>query len=66
MTLTIDNGTGKAMTETIDGCTMPADTSFDTVNSFVHGTDVSFEDLQALCLGLACELDKLKRGEWQG
>lgn len=32
---------------------MPADYSFATVNDYVHGMDAHFEDLQALCLGMA-------------
>ena len=40
--------TGKVLTETQQGVTMPADYSFSTVNDFVHGIDVHFEDLQAL------------------
>jgi hypothetical protein len=60
---TFDNN-GKALVETVDGINMPADTSFATVNDFVHGIDVTFEELQALCLGLSSELDKLKRGEF--
>lgn len=59
MALTV-NENGQALTETVDGVTIPADSSFATVNDFVHGTYVQFEDLQCLCLGLASELDKLK------
>lgn len=56
--------TGKVLTETEQGITMPADYSFDTVNSFVHGIDVHFEDLVNLCLGMATHIDKMKRGEF--
>lgn len=52
--------TGKVLTETQEGITMPADYSFATVNDYVHGVEVSFEDLVALCLGMACEIDKLR------
>ena len=54
----------KVLTETQDGITMPADYSFANVNDFVHGVDVNFEDLVALCLGMASHIDKLRRGEF--
>jgi hypothetical protein len=53
-----ENGT--ALTESVDGVTMPVDCSFDIVNDWIHGIDVQFEELQALCLGMASENDKLK------
>lgn len=53
--------TGKALTETQDGCTMPADYSFATVNDYVHGVDVNYEDLQYLCLGMANYIDGLHK-----
>ena len=53
--------TGKALTETQEGVTMPADYSFATVNDFVHGVEVNFEDLQYLCLGMANEIDRLTK-----
>ena len=56
--------TGKVLTETQDGITMPADYSFDTVNEYIHGMDVNFEELQALCLGMANHIEKLQRGEF--
>jgi hypothetical protein len=60
MSITLsENGT--VLTETIDGITMPADYGFDSVNDYVHGIDVSFEDLVALCLGLASHIDQLRR-----
>lgn len=52
---------GKVLTETQEGITMPADYSFATVNDYVHGVDVNFEDLVALCLGMADHIDKLNR-----
>lgn len=55
--------TGKVLTETQNGVTMPADYSFATVNDYIHGIGVQFEDLQALCLGMASYIDKLKKGE---
>jgi hypothetical protein len=43
---------------------MPADYSFATVNDYVHSMGVHFEELQALCLGMADHIDKLLRGEF--
>lgn len=51
--------TGKVLTETVQGVTMPADYSFATVNDYVHSFDRTYEDLEALCLGMACHIDKL-------
>lgn len=59
MSLMIDES-GKLLTETIDGVTMPADYTFATVNDFVHGKDVHFEDLQSLCLGMAAHFEKMQ------
>lgn len=56
--------TGKVLSETEQGISMPADYSFATINSFVHGMDVHFEDLVNLCLGMADYIDKMKRGEF--
>lgn len=56
--------TGLVLTETQDGVTMPADYSFASINDFVHGLDVNYEDLQCLALGMANEIDKLRRGEF--
>ena len=44
--------TGKALTETQEGVTLPADYSFATVNDYVHGVERYFEELQWLCLGM--------------
>lgn len=52
--------TGKALTETQEGVTFPADYSFATVNDYVHGVDRYFEELQWLCLGMASEIDRLR------
>lgn len=57
---TFDND-GKALTETTEGITMPADLSFATVNDYVHTPGRQYEELEALCLGMACEIDRLKR-----
>ena len=56
--------TGKALTETQEGVTMPADYSFASVNDYVHGVERHFEELQWLCLGMATEIEKLRRGEF--
>jgi len=55
---------GKVLTETLEGITMPADYSFATVNDYVHGVGVHFEDLVALCLSMADHIDNLRRGEF--
>ena len=62
-TLTVTED-GKPLTETQDGITMPANYSFATVNDYVHGMDAHFEDLQALCLGMATHIEKPMRGEF--
>lgn len=59
MSLTI-NESGQAIAETQDGVTMPINCSFKMVNDWIHGTDVHFEDVQALCLGMANENDRLR------
>lgn len=60
MSYTLDEN-GTALTETRDGVTMPIDCSFEKVNDWIHGTDVQFEELQALCLGMAAENDRLRK-----
>ena len=54
--------TGKVLTETQQDVTSPADYSFETINDYVHCADASYEDLQNLCLGMACHIEKLERG----
>jgi hypothetical protein len=54
------NELGEVLTETQDGVTMPIDCSFEKVNDWIHGADVQFEELQALCLGMSSENDKLR------
>jgi hypothetical protein len=56
--------TGLVLTETQDGVTMPADYSFAAVNDYVHGVDRYFEELQWLALGMATEIEKLRKGEF--
>ncbi len=60
MSLTITE-TGLVLTETREGVTMPADYSFAAVNDYVHGVDRYFEELQWLALGMATEIEKLRR-----
>ena len=55
------NENGRAITETVDDVEMPVEMSFECVNEFVHSRNISFEDLQCLCLGLATELEKYKK-----
>jgi len=43
--------------------TIPADLSFQCINDFVHSIGTQFEELQALCLCLASELEKPKQDE---
>jgi hypothetical protein len=56
--------TGTVLVETANGVSMPADYSFATVNDFVHGFAVQFEELQYLCLAMADHIEKLERGEF--
>lgn len=60
MSYTLDEN-GTALTETREGVTIPVDCSFEKVNNWIHGTDVQFEELQALCLGMANENDRLRK-----
>jgi len=60
MSYTIDQN-GKALTETQQGVTMPVDYSFSAVNSFVHSTEVQYEDLECLCLGMSNHIDELQK-----
>lgn len=55
------NENGIALTETQDGITMPIDCSFEKVNDWIHGPEVQYEELEALCLGMAAENDKLRQ-----
>lgn len=59
MSYTLDEN-GVALTETQEGVTMPVDCSFAKVNDWIHGLDVQYEELQALCLGMAAENDRLR------
>jgi hypothetical protein len=56
--------TGKALVETVCDINQPADYRFETVNDFMHGHDRTFDELQALCLGMAAHIEKLERGEF--
>lgn len=55
---------GTALTETQEGVTMPIDYSFASVNDYVHGVERYFEELQWLCLGMATEIERLRKGEF--
>lgn len=59
MSYTLDE-TGKALTETEDGVTLPVDYSFDAVNDFVHSVETTYEQLEWLCLGMATHIAKLE------
>ena len=59
MSYTLDEN-GTALTETQHGVTMPIDYSFEKLNDWIHGANVHFEELQALCLGMASKNDKLR------
>ena len=58
MSHTIENGV--VLAETQDGVTMPIDYSFEAVNNYIHGIEVQYEDLEALCLGMAVYIDQLR------
>lgn len=58
-TTTTFNDEGKAMTETCEEIEMPADYSFAMVNDYVHTAERQYEELESLCLGMACEIDRL-------
>lgn len=61
MAVTLNNE-GKALTETIQGVTMPVDYSFSTVNDFVHSPQTQYEDLEGLCLAMSSHLaEKAKK-----
>ena len=59
-TLTISQD-GVLLSETVDGINMPIDYGFASVNDWIHGIDVQFEEIQALCLGMASEIGQLKQ-----
>lgn len=63
MSYTSNEG-GVVLTETREDMTMPVDYSFDSINDYVHGVDRYFEELQWLALGMANEIDKLRKGEF--
>lgn len=44
--------------------TVPADYTFASVNAYVHDTERHFEELQYLALGMASEIEKLRKGEF--
>jgi len=61
--LTIEND--YVVLETVEGCTMPTSYTFEAINNYVHGIDVHFEDLVALCLGMANHIEKLEKPSTQ-
>jgi hypothetical protein len=56
--------TGKALVETVCDINQPADYCFATVNDFVHTAGITYEEIEALCLGMAAHIEKLERGEF--
>ena len=60
MSLTI-NESGKAITETQEGVTVPVDYSFECVNDFVHSHETQYEELQCLALGMANYIERLEK-----
>lgn len=52
---------GSPLTVELDGVIMPADYSFACVNDFVHRAGTQFEELEALCLGMATHIEKLEK-----
>ena len=63
MTHTFDEN-GIVLTETHEDITLPVDYSFASINDYIHHTGVTFEEIEALCLGMATHIDKLSRGEF--
>lgn len=58
MSITLDEN-GKALTETVEGVTMPVDFTFANVNDFVHSVETTYEDLECLALGMASHIEAL-------
>ena len=58
LTLTQD---GHVLTETTDGWTFPGDYSFATVNDYVHSVGRHYEELECLCLGMSCHIEKIEK-----
>jgi hypothetical protein len=56
--------TGKALVETVIDISQPADYRFATVNDFIHSPGRTYEELEALCLGIATHIEKLELGEF--
>jgi len=50
---------GRVLTETVEGVTMPVDYSFESVNDFINSPDATYETMEALALGMACHIDKM-------
>ncbi len=49
--------------ETVEraGVSMPADYTFASVNDYIHAADRHFEELQCLALGMAGEIERLRK-----
>ena len=56
-TTTIDSK-GNVLSVEYDGCSMPADYSFESVNIFVHQANRQYEELEGLCLSLASDREE--------
>lgn len=54
------NEAGHPITETQQGISLPTEYTFAAINDFIHLPGVHFEELQALCLGLANNGDQLR------
>ena len=61
MTTTTFDQQGNALSKQQNGVSYPAQYSFQCVNDFVHSPKTGFEDLQNLCLGLATEIENMKK-----
>ncbi len=59
MSLVICEQTGRPLYEETDDIKTPVDYSFESINDFVHCSDVQYEELQYCCLGMATEMEKL-------
>lgn len=51
---------GEPLTVEQDDIVMPADYSFACVNDFVHRPGTTYEELEALCLGMASYIDRMQ------
>jgi len=63
-TCTID-ASGKLLTVEQEGVSMPADYSFQCVNDYVHDSGRHFEELQSLALGMANDIERMRKAASQ-